>query len=304
MSKYIMIHVLLSFVIAFIATLLLIKDERKSYKRMFLFLLLFNLSLPFLAYVVTLLFAPIIAFANKKSYIHGIKTFNKEEFLKSPYPKVRRFFGEGGVTFLVKDKSHNSPHKMKSLVFMTKNPNKESNALIRGLLSDHDYEVRLYSFSFLNGQEEALNKKISHLLQELDKTHSDTHRATVHREIALLYWQFIESGLIEVKNANMMLDKATFHVNQSLGLSLDRPSPELLYLLAKIYFKKSEYRKATTYFAEAVKKGLSKDVVMPYLAEIAYEERDFETVQHLIQAYRPKDISYPLEAVYLQWRKS
>lgn len=304
MLMYIIMHIVISVIIALIAALLITKRVQESTLSIFVSLLAFNLMLPFIAYIVTLLLAPVISFVKNKTYIHDVQTFNKEEFLKSPYPQVERLFGEGAVVSLATDKDNHSSNKMRGVAFMAQNPTKENNKLIRGLLSDQDNEVRLYSFSLLNSKEEELNKRISQLLSDYEKCTQESQKSIIDTKLAFLYWQFIYSGLIEVENEYLMIEKVQHHVNKALQSKDVKERELLLSLLAKTHFKKHEYKKSSALFYEAVQEGLKKNTILPYLAEIAFIGRDFEEVKALMQEPAPEENLFLTNPLYVQWRKS
>ena len=304
MSKYLITHLILSFIIAFIATLLFKTKAQESPFGIFFSLLVFNLLLPFVAYIVSLLLALVVAFSKKRTYLHDVKTFNKEEFLKSPYPQVQRLFGEGAVVSLATDKDNHSPNKMKGLVFMAQNPTKQNNVLIRGLLSDQNNEVRLYSFSLLSAKEEELNKRISQHLSELEKSTQEYEKSNIHTKIAFLYWQFIHLGLIERENEHIMIEKVQYYAKQALSFNGQEEQASLLALLAKTHFTMKEYKEATALFYESIQAGLQKSTIIPYLTEIAFENRDFESVKALMKESTPQDKLFFTNPLYTQWSKS
>ena len=80
MSKYLITHLILSFLIAFIATLLLKTKVQESPLGIFFSLLFFNLLLPFVAYIVSLFLAPVLAFSKRELIYMMCKPSTKKSF--------------------------------------------------------------------------------------------------------------------------------------------------------------------------------------------------------------------------------
>jgi len=287
MMIYLYIHIALSAIIAIISSLILKDRFKYNFILLLISIFIINFCLPIVGYIATLLLSPIITYTYKKKYLHQIKHFNKDEFLSNPYPKVKRVFGEGAVVSLVTDPNNHSPNKMKSLVFMSQHPNIQTHKLIRELLSDKDNEIRLYSFSILNSKEQQLNDQINNLLKQIKLSKNKEEKSNLKEEVAQNYWEFINQGLTEPKNIPIIVERIKHFAQKALKNSKNKAP--ILLILAKSYFAIKDYSKALDFFNEALKAGIPKIKVLPYLAEIAYEKRDFIEVKRLMQELKIKE---------------
>ena len=296
---YLYIHIALSAIIAIISSLILKDRFKVNIFLFFISIFTINFCLPFIGYIATLLLSPVIAYTPKKRYLHQIKHFNKDEFFSNPYPKVKRVFGEGAVVSLVTDPNNHSPNKMKALVFMAQHPNIQTHKLIKELLSDRDNEIRLYSFSILNSKEQQLNNQINHLSQLINESKNEEEKSSLSLDIAQNYWEFIYQGLTEEENIPIIVDRIEYFAKESLKSNKNKATAQLL--LAKSYFTIKNYTKALNYFNESLKSGIPKIKILPYLAEIAYEKRDFIEVKKLMQELKTKETHPTIEPIKSIW---
>ncbi len=299
MLTYLIIHLILSIMIALIATLILKERFKEHFLILFFSLFIFNLLLPIVAYIATIVLSPLLAYSPKKQYLHQVKHFNKEEFFSNPYPKIQRLFGESAVVSLATDPNNHSPNKMKGLVFMAKHPNRQTHMLTRGLLSDRDNEIRLYSFSLLSAKEQQLNERITQLIAELEKTADKSEQSRLKGALAENYWEFVYQGLTEAENIPIMIEKVEHFAKEALLGSQDKAP--LFLLLAKSFFTHRDYTQALHYFQAALQAGIPRVRVLPYLAEIAFEKRAFKEVRHLMQELQTNEIPSRIAPLQSLW---
>jgi hypothetical protein len=295
------LHFMISITIATATTTLL--KNRYNTHLLWLFILLFsiNLVIPILGYLFTLTLTTILIVVKKRHYLHSVETFNHEEFLKNSFPQVRRIFGEGAISSLATDTQNHSPNKMKGLVFMANHPSKKNFSLIKGLLSDANNEIRLYSFSVLANAEGELNDKISHALQIFNSTIDSYKKAKLASELAFYYWEFIHYGLSDKETNKFIMEKVTYYANFALKHHFE--SGELYTLLGKNAFLQKAYVDASTYFHKALKLGIKKSTIAPYLAEISYNNRKFKEVTTLLREINPLETSTLTAPLLAQWTK-
>jgi len=298
-QELLMLHLLLSSTLAIVASTLLKNKYTTPFLWIFTIIFSINLIAPILGYLFTFTLTIILVWVKKKHYLHSVETFNHEEFLKNSYPQVKRIFGEGAINSLATDTQNHSPNKMKGLVFMANHPSKDNFSLIKGLLSDPNNEIRLYSFSVLANAEGELNDKISHTQQIFDATIDSLKKAKLASELAFYYWEFIHYGLSDKETNKFIMDKVTYYANFALGHHFE--SGKLYALLGKNAFLQKAYLDASVYFHKALKLGIKKSTIAPYLAEISFDNRKFTEVHTLLLEINPLETSALTAPLRAQW---
>ncbi len=300
-QELLILHLIVSLLSALLATQLFKIRYKGSIKTLFIFLLGFTLLLPILGCIVVLTFSILYAFVKKKSFLTQVKHFNKKEFYNNPYPQVKRIFGEGAIVDLASNQMNHSPNKMKGLVFMAENPSKKNFSLIKGLLSDPDNEIRLYSFSLLNTLETELNDKITKTLSRYEKENNPEQKAILATELASLYWEFIHYGLSDAESTKFILSKVETYAKLALAVKKEFTT---YTILAKVAFSKNNYKKAEKLFKKALTMGASHTVVAPYLAEVAYKQGDYYEVKQQLSQISPLELTSMTAPLYRQWVKA
>jgi tetratricopeptide (TPR) repeat protein len=240
-----------------------------------------------------------LVIVKKQNYLHNVQSINQKEFLQNHFPKVHRIFGEGAITSLSTDTSNHSPNKMKGLVFISNQPVKYNFSLIKTLLSDPDNEIRLYSFSILSQAESKLNDKITQTLKELENTKNLYIRSELMETLACYHWEFIHYGLSDTETEKMILDKVIYYAN--LALEQQPKNARIHFLLGKVLFYQKSYVYASRYFQKALDYGIPKACYAPYLAEIAYNHKEFKNIKNLFSKMNPLETSTLIASVHKQW---
>ncbi len=294
-----LLHSVISIVVTTISTYFLKKHYEDSNERIFFIILIFNLCLPIIGYFFAITFSIILSYTRDKTYLHNSKEFNKGEFNKNNFPTVKRIFGESAVISLSTDKNNLSKNKMKGLVFMAENPTKQNFSLIKQLLSDKDNEIRLYSFSLINSTERELTEKISQIQNSLNKSSNEVEHSRLATQLAYLYWEFIYLGLIDKETNSLVVDKINNY--SKIALMDEDNKGKIFTLLGKVSFHQKKFKKASTFFQKAIKEGIKKSKVAPYLAEIAYEKKSFSDVKAILSEMNPMENSSFTAPIYKQW---
>ncbi len=296
MIKYIFIHIVLSLLVTLFCLLLFRDRFKKDGYTPILYIALFNLLLPVLAYILTLSIATIFFNLKDRVYLKGVKRFNKREFLNSKFSSVNRLFGEGSGFRVSAMSSH---EKMKSLVFMAENLDKRGFKIIKTLLGDSDNEVRLFSFSLLNNAQREINENISRLTHLLNSTKDLGKKSEISVELVQLYWDIIHYGFSSKESEGLTISKIEHYA--SLALKSNSNREDLYTILAKLYFYQKDYDRALEFFYLAISSGALESGLLFYLAEIAYERGDYSEVTRLLSRVEEIETSISTAPIYRQW---
>ncbi len=166
----------------------------------------------------------------------------------------------------------------------------QSAPLLKTAVGHENERIRLVAYQMLD-------KKINRLNQEILRLESDarvasgTGKSNIHLQIANNYWELLTIEEDEPVARKELLAKAETHA--SLAISIAPGNINAQFVLGQIYLKQHENEKANQAFMRAVDLGMSKDKVLPYIAEAAFVKRDFKLLQSTIRAIDPAFKSYP-----------
>jgi uncharacterized protein HemY len=132
----------------------------------------------------------------------------------------------------------------------------------------------LLAYARLDHLENELNYQINHYEESL-KLQNNEDRADFHRMIAEQLWELSYLGLSEGETQRYHLDQALSHVKSSLAIT---KSAGLQLLLGRIYLALGKYDLAEQALIAAQASGDSPKRVLPYLAEVAYRNKQYAKV--------------------------
>lgn len=155
----------------------------------------------------------------------------------------------------------------------------------------HDNErIRLVAYQMLDKKISRLNREIQRLESEA-KIATGTGKSNIHLQIANNYWELLTIEEDEPIARLELLLKAEEHAAQALAIVPGNVNAQ--FLLGQVYLKMHEHEKADRAFTRAVALGMSKDKVLPYVAEAAFTKRDFKLLRSTLDAIDPAFKSYP-----------
>lgn len=190
--------------------------------------------------------------------------------------------------------------RMKSLLTLQAVPQRVANPILEDLLSDETDDVRLVAFGMLDAEEKVLTEHIQHERAALERPLSAEQRYDCLRRLAELHWELIYASLAQGELRRYMLDEARRHADEALGC-IDKADGGLHFLRGRILMAQGEYDEAVMAIGNAVSSGLSEASALPYLAEIAFQNRRFTYVQGIMQRLSELELSGRTRAVVTLW---
>ncbi|WP_457567508.1 hypothetical protein [Desulfurobacterium sp.] len=274
-EKLILMHLFISLLITLLI-LIFMPGQFKRNIRNAISIFLFNFLIPIAGYAFSILLFLIIARLKKETPFEAKKLPIKDITMEKVKVKSRKL-GEAALSQLIKSKKVNNE---KALLIMGNFINPQTIEAAKTALFSESDEIRLYAFSILSKLEKEIDDKISILKEKLKKTDDEKEKATIHFELASLYWDMIYLRITDRELMPFVIKEALTHIQKALKLNT---SPEVELLAGKIFLKLNKHREAEKFLSSAFSRGdkLMKMKVVPYLAEIAFYKRDYKKVEEL-----------------------
>lgn len=161
-------------------------------------------------------------------------------------------------------------------------PDREAVPLLRLLLLDADDEIRLTAYVSIDQKESSLTRRINRFSRRVRAMHQaePAVRARINLRLAQWNWELVYVGLAERDLRDHALAQARRHAEAALE---DVDSVEVRLLLGKILVAQGEASAGAHHLHEARDRGATLEQTLPYLAETAFLERDFDGVQRYLQ---------------------
>jgi len=226
-------------------------------------------------------------------YLHNFKlntNFHKRVLRKFSKEKiiVGKTYGEGGTLNALHNQENSIKDKLQALIKVNLHESPLANQINNALLSYDNDEVRLLAYSQLNKQENILFEKIDFLENQLKK---DNDNVNLFVLLAEVYWELLYLNISQEEIKKFIFNKVKGYIKKALDL--DPEENNILLLAGRLYLMQNDLTKASSYFKQANKSGVSKYKLAPYFAEIAFINRDFKQIKQLFSEAGPLILNTP-----------
>lgn len=166
-------------------------------------------------------------------------------------------------------------------------------------LADTEDDVSLYAYAQLDQIERDINTQIHNLRVRLEQgANTELERAELLEGLAQNYWELSYLGLSVGELRNYALGEATRYGLMSLEL---RPSFSVSVLVGRAYLALQEPDKAQPYLFSAHQMDPSGLKVTPYLAEVAYQQKNYAALKRYLALHPEQKQQTPIGQVKAFW---
>jgi len=272
---------------------------RTQQKRVGFFLTVLNFTVPVLGMVSAWIVA--LWGFQKSQNIRILKDVEDIDMdnLTEGFPVINRLFGEGALPAVITNEYIPAQKKIQALSLLTQMRTRASLSLIKKTLQDRDDEVRLVGFSMLDKMEKKINEKI-HQLKNIVKVQPDPiKRAESHKELAFTYWELYYQGLVDPQLEQFVIDNILQQIEEAKKVITD--DPKLYKLLGRVLLEQHRYDEAREAFVTALDQGLPKGEIASFMAQIAFEERNYDRIAYWMRKIPHESINYQLHTLRSVW---
>ncbi len=190
--------------------------------------------------------------------------------------------------------------RMQALLTLQAVPGRVANPILEGLLGDDTDDVRLLAFGMLDSEEKHISRNIQRERAQLETELSAEQRYDCLRHLAELHWEMVYACLAQGELRRHILRQAREYLESALATGVP-PSPGLLLLQGRILLAQKELAAAEDTFRRALDQGLPSVSGLPYLAEIAFDSRQFDRVHELLAPLAQMNTAARTTAVVSLW---
>jgi len=207
--------------------------------------------------------------------------------------------GQGSI------RSRLNPHvpsaiRLQSLMTLQAIPTRVANPILDELLSDNSDDVRLVAFGMLDAGEKKINADIPRERRQLDQADCDAQRHTCLRHLAELHWELIYASLAQGELRKHILSRTLQYVEATLALEPE-PDAAMLFLKGRTLLAIGEYAPAQAAIEHAITLGHPLVSAVPYVAELAYQRRNFAQVKQSLLRLEKLNVASRTRAVVDIW---
>lgn len=167
--------------------------------------------------------------------------------------------------------------RMKALLALQDMPTHHTATLLRAALSDSADDLRLLAYGLLEAKENELMLRIQQALQRYKS--QDEHYGAA-RELAELYWEMVYQNLVLGDMCRFALNQVAFFAKEAL--KLNATDSGMWIIVGRMHLLNGNYLEAGQAFARVLQLGLLTVRIEPYLAELAFLQKDYTRVRQLM----------------------
>lgn len=189
--------------------------------------------------------------------------------------------GEGGAWSRLRAVNLPRHIRIKALLAVSSGGGHNTSRLLQLATSDNDDEIRLLAFNLSDRREKVISASISESLAALRTAKGTAERASLYRTLAFSYWEMIFNDLATQDLAIFFSRQSLSYARQALETGGNDAS--LLVLIGRLHLLQGNFPEAERAVTAALEHGAHRDRVIPYLAEIAYRQKDYSGLKRFFE---------------------
>ncbi len=211
-------------------------------------------------------------------------------------------YSQGGLAQVLREAS-STEKRVKAVMASKQMSNRDSVAILQQALKDTSDDVRLLAYAMLDEKEKVISDRVKSTRQALAQAETRNNQQEIIAQKKLLaghYWEMAYLGLAQGGVKTHFLTLASENCQSVLTHTRDAG---ILRLLGRIHLENRRPEAAKKSLLEAIKRGLPRYQMLPYLAEIAWLQRNFEQTKKLLAelSSNPQQVHPTLQGVLHYW---
>lgn len=295
------LHLLASAGFAFTVWPWLPKQYRQPRAATLSFLTAFSFFTPALAAIGIILFTLSARFLGVRDIRRPFLELELPEYFggaAAPPPN----YGPGGIRARLFGKGVAPDARVKAMLLAQAIPGRLTNTLWRSLLSDRLDDIRLVAYQTLDAREKRLNRNILDLEKTLVTAQDAGARHLLVKQLAELHWEMLYDGLAQGAVGDFIRAKVNTLVQTALAA--DPNDPDLWLLQGRLALAANDLVSGEHAFLRSLQEGMPRARVVPYLAELAFNRRDYERAREFMRSVPAHYFALSLAPQVQMWHGS
>ncbi|TGN39244.1 HEAT repeat domain-containing protein [Marinobacter confluentis] len=192
-------------------------------------------------------------------------------------------YSQGGLRQVLREAS-STDKRLRAMMATRQMNDRDAIDILREALKDPADDVRLLAYSMLEQKEKTLTHRAGLLQQSLQKA-GDMESVLLQRRLAQVWWEMAYLGLAQGSLREYYLTSAR---KLLLRLVNRRSQHNDWRLLGRVELALGNVDQAEEAFNAALDGGSAPEMIMPYLGEVAFLQRDFVKVRERLSACPPE----------------
>lgn len=272
----------------------------KRKKIYFLLIACLGIFIPILGILLSIIITLLLKTYGKDFYPVSIKVYPQVEYSRKYAIKISAY-GMGWATSRLQSPKFDKKERMEALLSVSRGFARDVNLIYSKLVTDDLEELRVCAFSMLENQLDYLNKQINLLIKKHQEISVPYKRAFIAKQLALLYWEMVYRNLSDKEFRAILLERSSYYASSVLDFSPDDTTMRIL--LARIDLTNGNLNESIDNFARASKLHAPASKITPYLAEMAFDNKNYVAVKQYFSSHPSLKYLLKINKIYHFWCK-
>lgn len=193
-----------------------------------------------------------------------------------PHQRASGGFRQAGMGAFIANTKAPVSTRLQALVALQNIPGRVASPLLRNVLSDPSEDIRLLAYGMLDNQEKGLNNLIHAERNRYAEASDPAARIVSAQRLSALYWELVYHDLVQGDLRRHALLQSQQYTMEALGPSRDNAALHLR--IARLRQMLGETPAARLSYERALSLGMPRTRIVPYLAELAFDAGDYDSV--------------------------
>jgi tetratricopeptide (TPR) repeat protein len=239
----------------------------------------FSYAVPIAGFVCVLASSLLLRFYKLPPTGSAFESLQLPDF--DPHLRSQGVFRQAGLRSILNNSQVPMHTRLGAMVALQYVPGRVASPLLRDVLSDPAEDIRLLAYGMLDNQEKRINRAIDEELRQLGLATAEPARLAAAQRLSDLYWELVYQRLALGDLRQYAIDESLRYCEQVLA---EHPASAAMILRrGRLRHEQGNYAAAEADYRRALALGLPATRVLPYLAEVRFEQRDFAGASRLVQ---------------------
>jgi polysaccharide biosynthesis protein PelE len=205
-----------------------------------------------------------------------------------------------GLRTLLLDPTLSAELRLRSLMALQNIPIRRAGPMLRRLLGDPSDDMRLTAYGLLERESKRIAQAIQDELATLPTLTEPAPRLASLRRVAEQYWELVYTGLAQADLSEFAIKEGLRYCEAAMQIAPREPG--LWMLRGRLLNAKGDDAGALESYRTAAASGLPAERLAPYVAEIAFERREYAEVRKQLGALDASNVP-TMAAVVSFWSR-
>jgi tetratricopeptide (TPR) repeat protein len=283
--SYLCTHAVASVLVSLFALPLLTGEQARPRSAVLALLAAFSYAIPVLGFVGVMAWVLVLRFYRAPSSQSEFESLQLPEF--DLHQRMQGSFRQAGLRSFLSNSEVPMNSRMRAMVALQHVSGRVSSPLLRNVLNDPSEDLRLLAYGMLDTLEQRISRNIDQTLKMLRQAQADEGMQPLGPQGLLaaqglsdLYWELVYQDLAQGDLRTHAIQESLRYCELVLqqqpdNVQLNLRHGRLLHALGRLDEAAAAYYKAQSL-------GLPVTSILPYVAELCFELRDFEQVRDVM----------------------